>query len=143
MCLFGGIWTLVLWIIGAVECFKHCLMGHTGRSTENRDAKSYLNCWGLIKEDSEKNFSVLPRNHSCDILVNEVATFCPCPKSLPKAKVKSFRLIPLAEEISKQCRIHSVLGLLVFMLIKISNEKEQVEQSKLQNVSFKEKKSTM
>ena len=55
---------------------------------------------GLIQEVSEENFSVLPRNHSCDILVKKVAIFCPCPNTLPEAKVMSFLLIPLADEIS-------------------------------------------
>ena len=45
---------------------------------------------------------MLPREHSSDILVKKVAAFCPCLKSLPEAKMKSFGLIPLAEEISKQ-----------------------------------------
>ena len=53
-----------------------------------------------------KNFSMLPRNHSCDILVKELAAFCSCPKTLPDAKVKSFGLILLAEEISKQPSIN-------------------------------------
>ena len=52
---------------------------------------------------------MLPRDCSCDILVKEMPAFCPCPKSLPEAKVKSFGLILLAEEILKQpsidCRV--------------------------------------
>ena len=60
---------------------------------------------GLAQEVSEKkNFSMLPRDHACDILV-KMAAFCPCPKSLPEAKVKRFRLISLAKEISKQFSI--------------------------------------
>jgi hypothetical protein len=38
----------------------------------------------------------------CGILVKNVATFCPCPKSLPEAKVKRLRLIALTKEISKK-----------------------------------------
>ena len=84
MFLFGGIWTLVFWVRKAVGCFKHCLMGHTSRIIED------VNCGGLTQEVSEKkNFSMLPRNHSCDILAKNIAYFCHCPKSLPKAKVKS------------------------------------------------------
>ena len=81
---------------------------------------------------------MLPRNSSCDILVKKVASFCPCPKSLPEAKVKSFGLIPLAEEISKQPSIDSVMWLLVLTLIEIYKEKEQAEQGKI----FEEKRST-
>ena len=51
MFLFGEIWTLVFWVRKAVECFKHCLMGHTSRSMEDRGAKSYLN-----DKDSLKRF---------------------------------------------------------------------------------------
>ena len=47
------------------------------------------------------NFSILPRDYFCDVLVKQVAAFCSCLKSLPEDKVKSFELIPLAEEISK------------------------------------------
>ena len=58
MCLSGGIWNLVLWVMKAVECFKL--------------------------------------------------------KSLSEAKVKSFGLIPLAEEISKQPHLDSVMWFLLF-----------------------------
>ena len=45
----------------------------------------------LVQEVSdEKNFSMLPRDLSCDILVKKVTDFCPSLKSLPKAKVKRF-----------------------------------------------------
>lgn len=64
-----------------------------------------------------------PRDCFCDILAKNVAAFCPCPKSLPEAKLMSFGLIPLAEEISKPS-IDSVLWLLMFTLMKIYNEKE-------------------
>lgn len=42
----------------------------------------------------------LARDLSCDILSKSVAAFCPCPKSLPQAKLESFELILLVEEIS-------------------------------------------
>ena len=45
--------------------------------------------------------------------------------------MKSFRLIPLAEEISKQPSIDSVVELLALTLTKIYNEKEQAEQRKI------------
>ena len=64
------------------------------------------------------------------------------PLSEESDKVKSFGLIPSAEEIPKQPGIDSVVGLLVVSLMKIYNEKEQAEQGKLQNVNFEEKKST-
>ena len=43
--------------------------------------------------------------------MKNVAAFCPCPKSLPEAKVKRFRLIALTKEVSKQPGINSVVWL--------------------------------
>jgi hypothetical protein len=34
----------------------------------------------------------VPKDHYCDILVNNVAGFCPCLKSLPEAKVKKIQI---------------------------------------------------
>ena len=66
-----------------MECFKHCLMGHTSRSMED------LNYGSLTQDVSEeKNISMLPSNYSCDILVKNVAAFCPCQIRLPEAKVR-------------------------------------------------------
>ena len=74
--------------------------------------KTYLNCGGLAQEFSEEgNINMWPKEWSCDILGKILSAFCPCPKSLPEAKVKSFGLIPLAEEISKQPSIDSVVWL--------------------------------
>ena len=71
--------------------------------------------------------------------MKNVAAFYPCPKSLPEAEVKSFGLIPLAEEMSKHPGIDSVMCLLVVALIKIYNEKGKAEQGKLQNIKSKKK----
>lgn len=51
---------------------------------------------------------MLLRDHSSDILVKNVA-FCPCLNSVSEAKVKRFQLIALANEISKEPNIGSVL----------------------------------
>ena len=53
--------------------------------------------------------------------------------------MKSFRLIPLGEEISKQPNIDSVMWLLVVTVTKVYNEKKQAQQGQLHNVKFKEK----
>lgn len=104
---------MVLGVWKEVECFKRCLVSHT--SMEDRGAKSYLNCWG---------FSMLPRDRSCDILVGKkLAAFCPC----PEARVKSSGLVPLAEEISQQSSVDSVIWILMLTLMKIYNEKEKAE----------------
>jgi len=68
-------------------------------------------------------------------------SFCSCLKSLPEAKLKkSFGLITkLAEKISEQPSIDSVVWLLMFTLMKIYNEKEQAGQGKIQNVQLEGK----
>ena len=62
---------------------------------EDSGVKSDLNCRNLAQVVSEENSSMLPRNHSYDILVKNMAAFCLCPKSLPEVKVKRFGLISL------------------------------------------------
>lgn len=84
---------------------------------------------------------MLPRDSFCNILVKKVASFCPCPQSLPEPELKRFGLIPLGEEMSKQPSIDSAVWFLVFMLMKIYNE-EKAEFGKLQNINFELKKST-
>jgi hypothetical protein len=69
---------------------------------EGIGAEGDLSCGSLALEVSEeKNFSMWPSDCTCDILMTNVAAFCPCLNSLPEAKVKTFRLIALAKEISK------------------------------------------
>ena len=102
----------------AAEYFKYCFLGH--RRREDRASRSYLNSWELTENVSEeKNFNRLTRDRPCDILVKKEAAFCPCLKSLPEAKMKSFGLIPLAEEISKQPSLDSAVWLQVLTLMKI------------------------
>lgn len=63
--------------------------------------------------------------------------FCPCPKCLSEAILKSLGLVALAEGIFKKPSIDSVERLLVFTLMEIYNEKEQAEQGEIQNVQRK------
>lgn len=67
----------------------------------------------------------------CGILVKNVAAFCPCLKSLPKAKVKRLRLIALTKEVSETSIIDSVLWL---SLMKSILMKKEVEKGKIQNI---------
>jgi hypothetical protein len=72
-------------------------MNHTGRCKEDSGAdRGDLKCWGLAQEVSEeKKVSLWPRDQSCVwgfVCANNVAAFCPCPKNLPKAKLKSYGL---------------------------------------------------
>ena len=53
--------------------------------------------------------------------------------------MKSFELIPLAAEISKQPSINYVEWLLVITLTKIYKENEKAEHGKFQNINFEEK----
>jgi hypothetical protein len=77
--------------------------------------------------------------HSC--LAKNTVAFCPYAKTLPDAILNSIELKALAEEISKQPSIDSVVCL-VFILRQIYNEKEQPEQGKFQNVQFMEERGT-
>ena len=65
-------------------------MGNTSRSVENSGAEADLNYGGLAQEVSEEKFSMWwLRDHSYNILVNNVPAVCPCLKNLPEAKLKS------------------------------------------------------
>ena len=64
----------------AEECFKYCLMGLPSKNMEDSGAEDDLNCGRWAQEVSEKNFSMLPRGHSCGILVKNVATILPFSK---------------------------------------------------------------
>jgi hypothetical protein len=59
--------------------------------------------------------------------------FCSCPKNLPEAKLKSFRLIVLAKETSRQPNVDCVMWFLMVPLMLTYYEKEQAEQGKMQN----------
>lgn len=69
---------------------------------EDSGAEDDVKCRGLTQEVSkEKNISKCPRDYSCVILVKNESDFCPCPKTLPEAKLESFGLTALMEEISR------------------------------------------
>ena len=111
-------------------CFQHCLMGHNSRNMKD----SVADCDLMHCRDqgvSEEKVDMWHRDWSCSILMKNVAVLGPCPKNLPEAKVKSFGLIPLEEEISKQPGIDSVIWLLVITLMEIYNEKKKAVQGKI------------
>ena len=60
-----------------------------------------------------KNIIDWSRDHSCDVLVKNVAGFYSCSKNHPKTKLKSLGLMALAEEILRQLSIDCVKWLLV------------------------------
>ena len=49
---------------------------------EDNSVEGDLRCTGLMAQEvsEEKNFSMWPRDHSCDILAKNVADFCSYPK---------------------------------------------------------------
>jgi hypothetical protein len=100
-----------LWIWKAVGCFKWSLMGYPGRTMEDFVTESDLNCADLPQEGSVENFNIWPRDCFRGILVKNVATFCPCLKCLPEAKVKRLRLIAFTREVSEMFIIDFVLWL--------------------------------
>lgn len=53
-----------------------------------------------------------------------------------------FVSVSLAEEISRNPDVDSIMWLLLIFLMQVYNEKEQAEQEKIQNVQLKEKRST-
>ena len=61
-------------------CFKHELIGHTGRIMEDSSAEGDLNCGVLAQEGSEERNINLWHRHSGDILAKGLAAFCPCLK---------------------------------------------------------------
>lgn len=69
---------------------------------EDSVAGGDFNCVGLLaQEDSVvENFSMWPRDSSCDVLVKNMAAFCNCLKSLPEARVKRSRLPVLSKKVS-------------------------------------------
>ena len=82
-----------------------------------------MNFGGLVQKVAEKNFSMWPRDCSCDILVEKnCGCFLPHLKSLPEVKLKRFRLIALTREVSNQPSLDSFLcfTLMRSVLIKFS-----------------------
>ena len=142
MYLFGEIWTLALWVMKAVECFIHCLMDHTSRSM-----KEVLNVI-LTFGGSPKRFQrkwILVCSLEIVLMIfwwqKKMAAFALVWKSCLRLKGKKFGLILLTEEISKQSSRDSVMWFLAITLMKIYNEKDQVDLDKSQNENFEEKRS--
>ena len=82
-------------------------MDHPSRSMEDRGSEIDLNCRTQVKKFQRKiMISLWLKDHSCGILVNNVAAFCLCPNIVPEAKLRSFGLIVLAEKISRHPSIN-------------------------------------
>ena len=113
-------------------------MGHPSRNMEDFVAGSDLNCVDLAQEISkEKNFRMWHKDCFCGILVKNVATFCPCLKSLPEAKVKRLRLIALTKEVSKKPSRDFVLWLSLTKRSLNKHSKLRKEKYKIYGLSIK------
>lgn len=76
-------------------------MGCPNRSTEVLGGMWTVGAQSIFKLSKGKNIIGQPNSY---ILAKKrnVAAFCHCPKNLPETKLKSFRSMSLAKEISRQ-----------------------------------------
>jgi hypothetical protein len=101
-------------------------------------AGSDFNCVDLAQEISkEKNFRMCHKDWFCGILVKNVATFCPCLKSLSEAKVKKLGLIALIKEVSKKPSRDFVLWLSLMKRRLNKHSKLRKEKYKIYGLSIK------
>lgn len=86
-------------------------MGHTSRRKGESGNESNEDYNGPDQEGLVGKISVKwLKDFSCRILATNMAAFCPCPKkNLWEAKLKSFGIMALAEEITKQPTTYCVL----------------------------------
>ena len=108
-----------------LESNKMLSMDHPSRNMEDIGAEGNLNCGGLDQEVSE--------GRVLDTILwyfgREYAAFCCYLSSyLLQAKLKSCRLMCLAEEISRQFSIGCAMLSLAIIPMKIYGEKEQAGQ---------------
>ena len=75
-----------------MEWFRWSLRDHPSQNAEYGCVEGDFNyCRPAGQDVSEgQNFSMWPRDCSCNILVKNVAAFCRCLKSQPESKVKRF-----------------------------------------------------
>lgn len=67
-------------------------MDHPSRNFEGSNPGASADCGGPALEVSER-----PRDCPCNILLENVPSFCCCPKNLSEAKLKSTGLLSLVE----------------------------------------------
>lgn len=102
-------------------------MGHSSRNMEESSADNDLNYVCPAQDAAEGNninMNSWTTDHSCHLLATNVSTFSSCPKNLLEAKLKSFRLMALVEEISRWPSIDCVTWLLLIMVMQIYNGKK-------------------
>lgn len=97
-------------------------MSHTNRSTEVSAADSSENYDSPAHEGLVGNINKWPKDHCFDILPNNMAGFCHCYQNLSKVKLKSFTLMTLSKEFSRQPCIECFKWLLVLVLMQIYSD---------------------
>ena len=117
-----------------------CLMGHTSGSMEDSGAEVISTVGVWLKRFQRRGILICGLKTVLVIVWWRMRLVLPLSKNLPEAKVKSFELIALAEEISKQPSIDTVVWSLVSILIKIYNDKDQAEQGNIQNTQIEEER---
>ena len=114
--LFGGIWnTLGLWTRRADERFNWGLIGHTSRNMTDSVLKAIQIMTARLKRVQGRRLLVTDLT-TMNVIIWLLSAFVQ-KKNLPEAKLKSFGLKTLTEEISRQLSIDCVAYLLVAMLI--------------------------
>lgn len=83
---------------------------------EDSGPESDVDYDGLVQEVSDRKISNFPRDHSCDILEKNIPAFCSL-KNLPKPQIKTFGLMALEREISRQPCIECIASLLLVILM--------------------------
>jgi hypothetical protein len=99
------------WIWKAMGCFKSGFLGYPNRTMKDIGDKYDLNSGGPVSRGFRGVCGL--ETFYCDILVKCVAALCPFLGSLPKAKMKKFRLVLLKKEASE-----SLVYTLLFILMK-------------------------
>jgi hypothetical protein len=87
----------------------NALAGLNEMSMEKSGVEGDLNCGGPSQDVSEENDLSLWSGNCSYVIFTKKCVLLPLSKTLPEAKVKRFGLMALAEEISKQPTIESVL----------------------------------
>lgn len=111
---------------------------HPSGNMEDTGAEGDLNSGCLDQEISEQtNLSMLCGEHSCHVLVKNLAAFGLFMGSRPESKVKRFRLVALKEEVSKLPSMNCLLWFTLMKKLLIRHNKLRKEKYKMYGSSNK------
>lgn len=110
-------------------------MGHPSRSLDDSSSAKIWTMEVLLRKFQRRKVLATELENILITSSKTVTFLYPYPTNQPKAKLQSFRLILLAEMISRQTNT-------VKPLIQFYNEKEQVGHNKMKMNSVRRKKST-